>query len=404
MKKILLSIFLLFTLCSSFAQIPFNGSLLIKSGLKKNTIVYGADTLKFGWESGSVFSISKANGQRLAKFSMNDSSTIIYNKLILQSPNDTMLSVRGTVKVMENVVLGDSNNYYEIDTIPNGDGIVQWGIANAGNTTLTLYATYSFEESDLNELEQFDLVLFTDSFGNYYHATVTSVIPETYKGGSIYTPRRVIFDFPNVDYWVLHVSENNPLFKTAIASVSGTQSVIIGDNNIIDNEKVLIIGDSITTRSNNSLYINNSIVMGEVAISDKVITDWISNSEKLIDMYSEPAILHFTDSAAGVFSVGDVIIMSSSIEIEPMVWQLDSTVRGAFRVDSIVSMGVDSLYYYVTTLAGTIEDSYDNSDWGAYKGFFIEGGTHNAINIGSDNTIANKGSHIIGLKRLHYYS
>lgn len=393
MKKLLLSIFLLFTLCSSFAQIPFNGSLLIKSGLKKNTIVYGADTLKFGWESGNIFSISKSNGQRLAKFNMNDSSTSVYNKLILESPNDTMLSVRGTVRVSENVILGDSNNYNGLNIVPIGDGIVQWAIENYNDSTLYLAATYDFGEtgSDFDAITQGDILIFHDTLDNEYIGKVVMLIPAQFGKWGVISPLRATISIE--DALTLVGSPEKEIYKGTLDSIIGNHSIVIGNNNIIDNEQVFIIGNSVTTSQNNTIYVNDDIKIGEITLLPTItITDWTQGSDYLYNMYSNPDIMHFGDAALNYWQVGDVLIMCG------MNGKVsDSIPRDVFRVDSIVSIGVDSLYHYVTALYGSIEDAYENSDWGAYKGTFVEGRTHNAINIGSDNTIANKGSHIIGL-------
>lgn len=393
MKKIFLSIFLLFTLCSSFAQIPFNGSLLIKSGLKKNTIVYGSDTLKFGWESGSVFTISKANGQRLAKFNMNDSSTSVYNKLILESPNDTMLSVRGTVRVSENVILGDSNNYNGLNIVPIGDGIVQWAIENYNDSTLYLAATYDFDEigSDFDVITQDDILIFHDTLDNEYIGKVVMLIPAQIGKYGVISPLRATISIE--DALTLVGSIEREIYKGTLDSIIGNHSIVIGNNNIIDNEQVFIIGNSVTTSQNNTIYVNDDIKIGEITLLPTItITDWTQSSDYLYYMYSNPDIMHFSDAALNYWQVGDVLIMCGMNERVS-----DSIPRDVFRVDSIVSIGADSLYHYVTALYGSIEDAYENSDWGAYKGTFVEGRTHNAINIGSDNTIANKGSHIIGL-------
>lgn len=94
MKKILFSLLFCAAFLSGLAQVPFNANLIIKSGTKDNLIVKGTDTLKLGWRS-DRFQLRNSGNVRFADLIKSDSTVIIYNKLILESPNDTMLSVRG---------------------------------------------------------------------------------------------------------------------------------------------------------------------------------------------------------------------------------------------------------------------------------------------------------------------
>ncbi|MPM09000.1 hypothetical protein SDC9_55316 [bioreactor metagenome] len=279
MKKILLSIFLLITLCSSFAQIPFNGSLLIKSGLKKNTIVYGADTLKFGWESGSVFSISKANGQRLAKFSMNDSSTIIYNKLILQSPNDTMLSVRGSAYIQnllttKNIVVADSLMYntFAIDLIFDTTAITTLHNANFQSSSSPSYDYFIDDAVSEFKFNKGDIVNIYDTVNN--HTYINILIDSAYvnKGSVFYNiaPNTFINCCGNFGY-VEKVDVDVNYDTISIMKVTDlliAESIVVGDSVLVINS-----ADS-TSVFNGNVFINDTLVFSD---NSKQWTAWIPN-------------------------------------------------------------------------------------------------------------------------------
>lgn len=396
MKRILLFLALLLAAYVSFSQSPIYGRLRVISGTYDNYFQNGTDTFKLGWRN-DRFQLKYNTNKRFIDFIKSDSTVKIYNKLILESPNDTMLSVRGTVRVSENVILGDSNNYNGLNIVPIGDGIVQWVIENYNDSTLYLAATYHYPEirSDFDVITQGDILIFHDTLNNEYIGKVVMLIPAQIRKWGVISPLRATISIE--DALTLVGSIEREIYKGTLDSIIGNHSIVIGNNNIIDNEQVFIIGDSVTTSQNNTIYVNDDIKIGEITLLPTItITDWTQGSDYLYDMYSNPDIMHFSDAALNYWQVGDVIIMCG-MKRSGFGKVLDSIPRDVFRVDSIVSIGADSLYHYVTALYGSIEDAYENSDWGAYKGTFVEGCTHNAINIGSDNTIANKGSHIIGL-------
>lgn len=97
MKKILFSFLFCAAFLSGLAQVPFNANLIIKSGTKDNLIIKGTDTLKVGWRT-DRFQLKYNTNKRFIDLIKSDSTVIIYNKLILESPNDTLLSVRGNLK------------------------------------------------------------------------------------------------------------------------------------------------------------------------------------------------------------------------------------------------------------------------------------------------------------------
>lgn len=105
MKKIFLLLLLVTSTLICSAQYVINGKLRVKSGTLFNEVLYGADTMKFGWRS-SGFELRYSNGVRWATFTKADSSITVYNKFILESPNnDTLLSVRGGMNVLNGSVL-----------------------------------------------------------------------------------------------------------------------------------------------------------------------------------------------------------------------------------------------------------------------------------------------------------
>ena len=94
MKRILLFLALSLAAYVSFSQSPIYGRLRVVSGTYDNYFQNGTDTFKMGWRV-DKFQLRYSGNKRFMDFVKADSSTMIYNKLILSSPNDTMLSVRG---------------------------------------------------------------------------------------------------------------------------------------------------------------------------------------------------------------------------------------------------------------------------------------------------------------------
>jgi hypothetical protein len=105
MKKLIL-----FTLLSVLSLAGFSqnfGRLKIHSGLYDNFVINGPDTSVFGWRT-DRFQLKYNTNKRFIDFLKADSSTVIYNKLILKSPNDTMLSVRGVSSLNGVVHINDT--------------------------------------------------------------------------------------------------------------------------------------------------------------------------------------------------------------------------------------------------------------------------------------------------------
>jgi hypothetical protein len=96
MKKLILFTLLFVLSLAGFSQ-NF-GRLKIHSGLYDNFVINGPDTVMFGWRT-DRFQFRNSVNVRFIDLIKSDSTVIIYNKLILESPNDTMLSVRGNAKV-----------------------------------------------------------------------------------------------------------------------------------------------------------------------------------------------------------------------------------------------------------------------------------------------------------------
>jgi hypothetical protein len=94
MKRILIFLALSLAAYVSFSQSPIYGRLRVISGTYDNYFQNGTDTFKLGWRT-DRFQLKYNTNKRFIDLIKSDSTVIIYNKLILTSPNDTMLSVRG---------------------------------------------------------------------------------------------------------------------------------------------------------------------------------------------------------------------------------------------------------------------------------------------------------------------
>jgi hypothetical protein len=94
MKRILLFLALSLAAYVSFSQSPIYGRLRVISGIYDNYFQNSTDTFKLGWRT-DAFQFRYSGNKRFMDFVKADSSVKIYNKLILESPNDTMLSIRG---------------------------------------------------------------------------------------------------------------------------------------------------------------------------------------------------------------------------------------------------------------------------------------------------------------------
>lgn len=144
MKKILFSFLFCAAFLSGLAQVPFNANLIIKSGTKDNLIVKGTDTLKLGWRT-DRFQLKYNTNKRFIDLIKSDSTVKIYNKLILESPNDTMLSVRGNASFVGDAMV--SGNFMAVGgyAINNSFSV---GGGSTGNSSTSIFGEafgdYSF--------------------------------------------------------------------------------------------------------------------------------------------------------------------------------------------------------------------------------------------------------------------
>ena len=104
-----------FTLLSVLSLAGFSqnfGRLKIHSGLYDNYVINGPDTVMFGWRT-DRFQLRNSGNVRFVDFIKSDSTVKIYNKLILENPNDTMLSVRGASSFSDAIMAKYGNNVFK---------------------------------------------------------------------------------------------------------------------------------------------------------------------------------------------------------------------------------------------------------------------------------------------------
>jgi hypothetical protein len=297
MKKLIL-----FTLLSVLSLVGFSqsfGRLKIHSGLYDNYVINGSDTSIFGWRNDRL-QLRYNGNKRFMDFVKSDSAVKIYNKLILESPNDTMLSVRGASSFSDAITAKYGNNVFkwlnEIGSFVAGyDGNNIWNEDSVGEYSVAFgYETKAGSRSPIPELSVYPLTVIND-YGNIHfhdntHELCSALEPYINYNFSVYDSST------STDYGIVKLTNTccefscrpvgylidtettpvgliggetvsftliNPFPSSSYNYASGYKSTVKGDGSFVHGieNSVNGAGSAILTGYNNSIQSDGSVVL-----------------------------------------------------------------------------------------------------------------------------------------------
>lgn len=289
---------------------------------------------------------------------ITDSLAIMHGKVIMQNPNDTMLSVRGdayfqNLLTTENIVVNDSLLYSDIITnITTIDSI------SGVHATKTIGSmTYHLDSMYANIFYNGFLFDFRDTVNNVLHSDITSQTPIVDSTGLHF--RTTGSGFTNGNYY------GRIILKAPITDTVITQKKIIVDGIFEVADSVLIVNSSDSTSIFNGKVIikNSTDAILVVDPTDSTVTQLGMVKRTYVLTVNDDANLVLPDDFAGWVEVS---ALNSGTEDEYASFRInsDGTIAGlTFNTANVtLVLGIDgNLNIGTTSTKGVIENKLGGS-------------------------------------------